>query len=245
MDNLIYKIGFLAGIDERIDELLEEFGDLPEQAAEKKAKFEKAELTLNETEAIIKEIKEFVSKAKLTLVELKDKEDKLKEQQFGVTNNKEFDAITNEIAYLKREHSKLSDQFRAEGLKLENLTAILQKQRYDLDVSKTEYEEKTKEIEDISGEQKAELATLNRKREVVENLLDTKTKYEYARIRKNHNDAAVSIIKGSCTGCYSSIPPQIAVDVRTNLNVIHYCENCGRILISEDFFFDEDVFNKL
>ena len=245
MNHEIYNIGILAGIDEKIDELLEEFGDLPLQSKKKKDEWEKSEATAKETEVIITEIKEFCSSARTTLVELKDREDKLKQQQFDVQNNKEFDAITNEIAFIRREHSKLSENFRDEGLKLENLEAILEKQNIEYQAFRLEYDEKVKEIENISVDQSEEIELLNQKRKKIIEKIEVPNYKEYERIRKTHKDAAMAIMRSSCSGCFSSIPAQVAVNVRNNLTSVYYCENCGRIFLPEEYVFDEDILDEL
>jgi uncharacterized protein len=245
MNSEIYKIGVLAEIDSRIDELQDELGDLPHELDLKRLFKQQAEDTVAETEKIINEIKDFCSKAKSTLVELKEREDQLMQQQFNVRNNKEFDAITAEIAHIKREHSKLSEQFRTEGLKLENLSRILEKQKEDLSESNKELNEKQKELIAISNEQDDEMKDLYVKREKVSALIKPEYAGEYNRIRTMHKDTAIAINVNSCGGCFNSLTKQLVVDVRNNMNVLYYCENCGRILLPEDFSVEESDIDKL
>lgn len=245
MNSEIYKIGVLAEIDLRIDELQDELGDLPHELDLKRLFKQQAEDTVNDTEKIIKEIKDFCSKAKSTLVELKEREDQLMQQQFNVRNNKEFDAITAEIAHIKREHSKLSEQFRTEGLKLENLSRILLKQKEDLTESVKELNDKQQELIAISNEQDDEMKDLYMKREKITALIKPDFAKEYNRIRTMHKDTAIAVHANSCSGCFNSLTKQLVVDVRNNLNILHYCENCGRILLPEDFSVDDSDIAKL
>lgn len=241
MEHEIHRIALLATIDDHIDELNEEFGDLPQQADDMKEHAEGAKKTLDETQTIIKDIDEFVTRARSTLVELKQREDKLKQQQFNVQNNKEFDSITNEIAYIKREHSKLSEQMRKEALKLENLRAIEKKQAEDVEAAEKNYNEKIKEIHDISAEQKAEIEALKVKRQKVRDTIDTRHITIYDRVRTMFDDGAVKITRTSCSGCFNMLPAQQRVDVRNNPDYVYTCENCGRILLPEDIDIDEDT----
>jgi uncharacterized protein len=245
MNSEIYKIGLLAVIDERIDELQEELGDLPHELELKRSFKQQAEDTVIETEKIIHDIKDFCNKAKATLVELKEREDTLMQQQFNVRNNKEFDAITAEIAHIKREHSKLSEQYRTEGLKLENLSRILEKQKADLTESIKELNEKQKELVDISSEQDDEMKELFAKREKVISSIKHEYSVEYNRIRTMHKDTAIAINVNSCSGCFNTLTKQLVVDVRNNLNNLYYCENCGRILLPEGFSIDESDIDQL
>lgn len=239
MDTQIYYIAQLARIDERLDELIEDYGDLPEQIKKKETKLlEKKELA-DDTENMLNEIKNFIAKAKVTLVDLKTKEEKLSQQQFQVRNNKEFDAITNEINHLKTEHEKLADKLLKEGIKQDNLIRILQDQVREKEMAQIELNDTYAEIQKLAGDQNEELDRLKNKRETL--MKDIRTKYmkDYDRIRKMHIDAAVIIKKNSCSGCYSSLPAQQIVEVRNNTNTLYFCESCGRILIPEDMVIDE------
>ncbi|MBE2187856.1 MAG: hypothetical protein KGZ71_04215 [Desulfobulbaceae bacterium] len=234
MESHIYNIALLAAIDERLDELIEDYGDLPEQIKKKEAKLNDKKLLLNETEMIVEEIRDFIKKAKRTLVELKDKEDKLTQQQFKVRNNKEFDAITNEINHLKTEHEKLADRMRTEGIKEENLLNILNQQTAELDEAQKELDDKFEEVQRLAGDQDRELSSLREKRSTVLNTIPKKFIADYERVRIMHRDAAVLIRKNSCSGCFNAIPAQIIVEVRNNLNTLYFCESCGRLLVPED-----------
>jgi uncharacterized protein len=234
MESQIQCIAILATIDQRLDELLEDYGDLPDQIKHIELKVNEKKLLVEETEGILSDIKKFVNQAKSVLVDMKDKEEKLTEQQFKVRNNKEFDAITNEVAHIKAEHEKLSDRLRTEGVKQENLLNILQGQQKDYDDARKELEDKYEEAKRLSGDQNTELTYLQTKRlEIVPQILSKFVK-DYERIRSMFQDAAVIIKKNSCTGCFSSIPAQIIVEVRNNPNDTYYCENCGRLLLPDD-----------
>lgn len=234
MESHIYNIALLAAIDERLDELIEDYGDLPEQIKKKEVKLNDKKLLVNETESILEEIRDFIKKAKKTLVELKEKEDKLTQQQFKVRNNKEFDAITNEINHLKTEHEKLADRMRTEGIKEENLLNILNQQTEELDEAQKELDDKFEEVQRLAGDQDRELSSLREKRSSVLITIPKKFIADYERVRIMHRDAAVLIRKNSCSGCFNAIPAQIIVEVRNNLNTLYFCESCGRLLIPED-----------
>lgn len=241
MESQIHVIAALAYLDERLDELQEEFGDLPQKVKEKEEKANSAKALVDETKGILEEIKKFCSTSKLTLIELKNKEEKLTKQQFNVRNNKEFDAITSEIAHVKEEHKNLSAQLRTEGMKEENLGNILQRQEKDFAEAQAEYLEIKAELDSLSNNQDDEVNGLSAKRNQMAESLDIKVYREYERIRTLHNDAAVQIDRNSCSGCFSAVPPQIVVEVRNNLDKVYFCENCGRILWPEEIIIDDEV----
>ncbi|MFW6277010.1 MAG: zinc ribbon domain-containing protein [Bacteroidota bacterium] len=235
----------LSLIDQRLDELKDEFGDLPELIRQRQERADEARKTVEETNEIINNIKSFCSTSKVTLIELKEKEEKLAKQQFLVRNNKEFDAITNEIQHIQEEHQKLSEQMRKEGVKQENLTRILEGQEEELREAEKNLAEKQREAEILSSDQNEELNQLMNKRKKVVAGIDDKLIKEYERIRKQMPDAAVRINRNSCSGCFSAIPPQKIVEIRNNLDDIRFCENCGRMLTPEEFEPDEEIIEAL
>jgi predicted nucleic acid-binding Zn-ribbon protein len=235
-------IAALAIVDYKLDELKEDFGDLPEQLRKRKDAFDAAKKLVDETSAILEEIRKFVSSAKVTLVDLKDKEEKLTKQQFNVRNNKEFDAITSEIAHLKLEHEKLSSQMRGEGMKEENLKNILANQQEQMEKTQKALADKEEEVKYLTTEQTEEQSKLDKTRKKLIKKIDKDYFEEYERIRTMHSDAAVKIKRNSCSGCFSAIPAQLIVEVRNNPDKAYYCENCGRMLLPEDIeVAEEDV----
>lgn len=238
MEYQIHKVGKLAFIDERLDELKDEFGDLPAKVKEQEIKVNKLNAMSEETRVLLNEAKSFISTAKITLVELKDKEETLSKQQFMVRNNKEFDSINTEIKFLKEEHEKLLNKMREASLKEENLKTILNSQEKAFIEEKAELDVLEVEIKEMSAAQNSELGDLYTLREKVVKDVEPKLLVTYDRIRSFHSDAAVYIKRNSCTGCFSSIPPQIIVHVRNNIEKIHFCENCARILIPEEVEID-------
>ncbi|MFN4986039.1 MAG: zinc ribbon domain-containing protein, partial [Ignavibacteria bacterium] len=64
--------------------------------------------------------------------------------------------------------------------------------------------------------------------------LDDTLEIEYERIRKFHENAAVAVRRGSCSGCYSAIPSQRIMEMKYQRDKMYTCENCGRILFTDD-----------
>lgn len=240
-----HYLAALSFIDQRLDELIEEFGDLPDLEKEKQRELINTKVLIDETKSILDEIKKFVNTAKVTLVELKEKEEKLTAQQFLVRNNREFDAISREIESLKQEHSNLSDKMRNEGIKEENLLKVLEEQQKKYNELESEIQALKLEIEELAGEQKEEVRNLKKQKDAIQSLINIQFLKEYNRIRKNHNDSAVQIKRSSCTGCYNAVPSQRIVEIRNNKNLLYLCENCGRILLADDLEINEQAVSEL
>lgn len=227
-------LAYLAIIDRNLDELEEEFGDLPQQVEELEKKNSDLAKTVKETEQILEEVKEFCSVTKVTLEDLKAKEEKLSQQQFQVRNNKEFDAITSEIKHVKEESKMLTEKLRQETIKQQNLERILDEQKAELISSKEELKNIKKELDEVQEEQDEEKAEFEERREKIISKIDKESLAKYERVREYHSDAAVKVKRNSCSGCFSSIPPQLIVEMRSDDDVLYTCENCARILIPEE-----------
>ncbi len=239
-----YQLNYLASLsflDQHHDELKEEFGDLPIKVEEARIKTQKLKELVNETKTIIKNNAKFAKEAKIALVELKEKEEKLAKQQFEVKNNKQFDAITQEIEYVQNEYKRIVEELSTNGVKEENLQATLKAQEDEYKEAKKELKELEKELNEISDDQNEEVKKILDIRNKYIKKLSTENLELYNRIRRNYEDAVVEVRKNSCTGCYSQIPPQKVVEIRTNLDHIFTCEHCGRILYTDDIELDKQL----
>lgn len=232
-----YQLQYLIAlsiVDRRQDDLEEEFGDLPEQISKMKKKHNELVTYYKETQKILDEVKDFILKTRKKLEEDKAREEKLSKQQFLVRNNKEFDAITREIEFLREEFARLSEELRQANLKEENLINTLETQKKEAEEAKKELEELEHDYELIATNQNEELNEIKEARSKILKYIDLQILDMYNKIRVMHKDAIVKVKRNSCTGCYSNIPPQRIVEIRNNLDKIYTCENCGRILYPED-----------
>jgi len=237
----IYYFACLAYIDSLLDEYQEEFGDLPGKVKKLKHRVNELNTIVEETEIILKELRKFVKDSKGTIKDLKEKEEKLSKKQFLVRNNKEFDAITKEIEQTRANHNKLIDEIRIAGVKEENLIKTLEQQKSDAKEAEGELKAKANELEKISSEQNEEVKLLYKVKTKYFNKIKKENIKEYQRIRTHYHDAVVRIRKNSCSGCFSSVPPQKIVEIRNNLDSLFHCEQCGRILYPEEIMIDDSI----
>jgi predicted nucleic acid-binding Zn-ribbon protein len=181
----------------------------------------------------LKEIESFKINSGNRLLEIKDKEDQLAQQQFNVRNNKEFDAITNEIEMLRDERNKIYDEQRTVGVKEENLTSILEESKKELEEAQKGLAGKEDELTSISHGHNDEILQHTKQRAELAQAIPVSILAEYERIRTFHKDAAVKVKKNSCSGCFSKVPPQRIVEMRNKPDTMFLCEHCGRILLGE------------
>lgn len=241
MKSEIQYLAELSIVDLKFDELQEDCGDLPQKIRKLEKRYNDLLNIVKETEGILNDTKKFKVESKLTLQTLKEKEEKLADKQFNVTNNKEFDAITKEIDHTRSETERLTEELRNAGVKEENLTNVLETQKQDAEKVNADLQALKAELEEISSEQNEELQILKTKRAELVSHISEAGYAEYTRIRHLHHDAVIPAKKSSCTGCYSMIPPQKNVELRNSEDKIFYCENCGRIIYTEELPIDQDI----
>lgn len=241
MKSELQYLAELAIVDMKLDELQEDCGDLPLTIKKLEKNYFDLVATVKETEQILNDVRKFKAESKITIQTLKEREEKMAEKQFNVKNNKEFDAITKEIDHTRSELVRLTDELRNVGVKEENLIQMLENQQGDAETSRLDLESAQKELDLITSDQNEDLMVLKNKRKELSQHITQYWYSEYLRIRTLHHDAVVPVRKNSCSGCYSSIPPQKNVELRNNDEKIFYCENCGRIIYTQDLYIDQSI----
>lgn len=233
MDSDVQRMAALAHIDEKLDEMHEELGDLPKQVKKLESTLRDQVAQVESTQKALADIEHFRNQSHIVLQEFTDKEAKLGDTQFSVRNNKEFDAITKEIEFIRQERMRIDTELGQHALKDENLKNALIAYQAEVLETQTQLTQKEQELEHLSSEQNAEFKTLQTQRKKIVSALNPDWYVEYERIRTFHSDAAVHTRKGSCSGCFSAIPPQKQVEMRNSKDAFFTCQICGRILYPE------------
>jgi hypothetical protein len=157
--------------------------------------------------------------------------DKFQKQMTSIKTNKEYDALTNEIANRKVRISEIEEE-----------TLRILTHMDDLKEKIKEYKSKLEETEKTNNDQLAslreELDSIEDKIKIKEGdrknisvRIDKKLLATYERVKKGRgNQVVVPIKKRACGACYKGIPPQVIQEIRKG-ETIYTCDNCGRILI--------------
>ncbi len=234
MKNVVNQLINLQEIDSRFDELQLQKGDLPMM-------IEEAETELHDTterkEELENKIKSGKEDRRMFQTEIEASKDKLKQyddQLYQVQTNKEYDAISLEIDTKKMEISELENKILQSLEEEEETKAIIAESEGEQSRLEEQLKEYKRELEEIIKQTKEEESRLSGKRELILGEIDKRILRQYERIRKAKDGlAVVPVRKGSCGGCFSSIPPQKIVEIR-EMQRLFTCEHCGRILVWAD-----------
>ena len=93
----------LQDVDTQLRDINELLGDLPKKVDKLRSQEEELLNDVEKGKGRLKEIELSLNKAEHKMADLKQKIDKLKDQQSLVTSNKQYDALTQEIEYIKEE----------------------------------------------------------------------------------------------------------------------------------------------
>jgi uncharacterized protein len=221
-------------VDNNLDEIEELKGDLPSETREMEEKVAGLHQQLTHREQEMKSAFLERDHADSEVINLKEKLERFKLQQFEVRNNKEYDALSREMDTATEKISKFEKD-------METLEASATTARTDIELLKGQLEEarvllaeKQEALAEVSKSTEAEELKYAHEREKILPRIDKSDLETYERIRKaKKGKAVVPIRRKACGGCFNRIPPQKLLELRLNTK-LYMCERCGRILVSDE-----------
>lgn len=221
----------LTAIDEKRalrGELPLEVQDLEDEIAGLDTRIEKIDTEIKEFQSAITMKKGEVQEAQANL-------ERYNNQLNEVRNNREYDSLSKQIDY-ERLEVELCNK------KIKEATDQVAYRTNDLEIAKTEREERQKdldekksELEDILAETRGEETMLKERAKDLEVKIEPRLLSSFKRIRKSARNGLgiVYVQRDACGGCFNKIPPQRQLDIKMHKKII-VCEYCGRILIDPE-----------
>lgn len=223
----------LQKIDLELMEITDLLGDLPEKVnqlvSEEKSLIEEIENGKNR----LKEITVELHKADVDVQESTEKIDKLKDQLFLVTSNKQYDALMQEIDFLKEELNR----FETVDLELmeekSELEESVKSNEQTLDTLSEDLGQRKERLEKLISETSLQKNALEEKRKEKAGMIDANAVKRYDRVRSAKGGiAVVTVDNNACGGCGAGLPPQIVADIKVGTGIRH-CDVCTRFLYWE------------
>ena len=239
MKELLRLLYGLQKIDTALDKVRDLRGDLPEHVEQIMAQ-------INDLNSRITDIDTFLHQGLIDRqrkekesLELIDKIEKYKAQQLKIRTNKEYDSLTKEI-------DGANEKIRIYEEEIETFTGQVQDKKEareelsaQLTIMEAELAEKQTELDEINASTEKEEKMLLARRGKMVGLLTEPDVVSYTRIRDaKKGKAVVPVRRGSCSGCYNVVPPQLILQIKRS-DRMYLCEHCGRILISQELSEDE------
>ncbi|MDD3737888.1 MAG: C4-type zinc ribbon domain-containing protein [Lentimicrobiaceae bacterium] len=228
----LYK---LQRVDSKIDKIQIIKGELPLEVQDLEDEVEglstRIENYIHEIDTCEKEIKSKKNDTKERFVLVK----RYEEQLNNVRNNREYDALQKEIEFQGLEVQLNDKKIKEFEAKIASNKDAIEKFQSQLGELQSELEIKQTELKDIVAETEIEEKELREISEKQKAKIDERLVFAYQRIRNAARNglAVVPVERNSCGGCFSTIPPQRQLDIRSHKKII-VCEFCGRILIDSE-----------
>lgn len=235
MKEVLQQLANLQYIDNRIDEIRQLQGDLPEEILDIETDINRANAKIKKLDDEKEALHEERTKLRNQIAESEQLIEKYEDQQTSVRNNREYDALTKEIETQKQNMENAES--RIEEINVREKEIETERDEAEEDLNKVQHllDTKKEELDSVVDKTKSEEEVLLKKREELEEELDDRYLKSYKRLRKGLSNgmAVVPMEKGSALGMM--LPPQMQVEVRRK-NKIIIDENSGRIVVDPDFF---------
>jgi predicted nucleic acid-binding Zn-ribbon protein len=219
-----------------------EMENIPVELNGLKRKFQRVERTLNENQSNQEMFNEKLKTLEKEKTELNLNREKYEGQISLIKTQREYEAITSEIAQIKEKLEVINEDEANALQELEDIKKILDEQNELHDQLKSSIVEKEKEVNKLLNSTKKELDKCLKEKNKISSGLDEEVIYKFEKIVKNKDGIGIVSIKNNvCMGCNMILPPQFVNDVRREEHII-FCPNCSRILFYyEDKQEDEEL----
>lgn len=228
----LYK---LQVIDSKIDKLRAVRGELPMEVADLEDEIAglntRKENILNE----IKAMEENISAYKTKIMDAKALNKKYEKQLENVKNNREFEALQKEIEITGLEIQAAEKKIKNLQYDIEQKNAAIASIDNELEGRQIDLKNKKTELNTIVEETEKEEQHLLDARSKAIAVIEDRLLHSYEKIRNSVKNGlgVATIVRDSCGGCFSKIPPQRQLDIKQRKKII-VCEHCGRVLVDAE-----------
>lgn len=154
-------------------------------------------------------------------------------QKVKVKTNEEYQALNHQIAHQKEKRSGIEDLILVSFDEEESAAERVKHLEIKLGEVKKVVDGRKRELEERSGEDKKRLEELRARRAELAPRVEPRVLARYETLRAKKSGLAVAPLnRGSCGGCFTTLPPQLIHEVKKH-TALHTCEFCGRFLVHE------------
>ncbi len=230
----IDKLILLQQLDAEKFDLQSRMESFPVRIGEIEASLEEKTTGMKAAEEELKAIQVAKNEKETDLQAKEDKISKLDGDLYQIKNNKEYQALQQEIDSIKADVSLIEEDILLFFDKIEEAKA---KQEEEKKIFEEEKAATEKEKEQINAEEKelsAHIGELDGRRAQTVVGIDPDVLGRYEAILANRGRVALVKVDGDCCGgCHMQLRPQIINEAKMRSDVT-ICENCSRILYAED-----------
>lgn len=229
LKNQLILLSELQEIDSKIDKYENNLAKFPAEAQEIARKLVVLRRELDEAETELKEIQDIQRKKEAELAVEQDKIKKTEKKLLNIKNQKEYNALLREVKLGKKVEGELEEAILELINRIEALNKEIDKKTKLKDSLDSNLQEKKKAAQEAESEAASELTKLNESKAEVAK--DIKSQYlkRYGTIKQARGTALAEVENGTCNACHMSVPPQLAIKVFKQEELI-ICPSCQRML---------------
>lgn len=220
----------LQTVDGRREELQSRLATIPGQLEHLRSGYRREQQALDDIKASLEAITKERRTAERELETQEEKIRKLKEQQFMVKSNKEFQTMNHEIQVMENKKGSLEETILLMMEMAGDAEKKIKAQEKGLVQEKEVFQGDEQTLQEVEASLTAELAEANRERELILGRVTPENLHTYSRIREfRHGKAVAGVIEGICQGCSIALRPQKYQEVKSNEEILT-CDECKRII---------------
>jgi hypothetical protein len=229
LKNQLALLAELQAIDSQIDKHENDLAKFPAEAQEIARKLVTVRRELDEAESELKTIQETQKKKEAELATEQEKIKRTEKKLLNIKNQKEYNALTREVKLGKKVEGELEEALLELMNRSEALNKEIEKKTRIRDELESGLDQKRAEAKKAASDAESELTKLNESK--AELSKDIKTQYlkRYGTIKQVRGTAIAEVHDGTCNACHMSVPPQLAIKVFKQEELI-ICPNCQRML---------------
>jgi predicted nucleic acid-binding Zn-ribbon protein len=190
------------------------------------------EQRLEEHKARVLDLRKQADSREVKIKGLEEDIKRFQTQLYGVGDQREYDAMKQQIKDKETGISQLEDEELEELTQIDEVKALMKdieaqiaEERGRLEAIRAEVDGQTKKYEE-------ELAGLERERVEVRANIDPPILASYERLVAGKGNALVAVRNRICQGCHTLVPMQIWSEVMQEDRIV-YCHSCGRMIYYE------------
>lgn len=227
--------------------LLRELHRIHIQRTDLRGRLERGPRQLNATQAACQQLQETLVTAKAELqrarinsddkqLQLKSREARvtdLKNKLNGCSSNREYQALSEQIAADEQANSVLADEILEALEKIDELHAGVALLDGQSKQAKENADQVARRVADETSRLESELARVEAALADAESQLPADVRPEYRRVAEARGEEALAEVEGDfCGGCNQSVTPQMLNELSMALPV--FCRTCGALLYTPE-----------
>jgi len=217
-------------MNERLAEIDELKGDLPELLNDQKHDFNEMNTNQKDDSLKIDELLKELNSCQKILGDHNTKLEKYNAQLLKVTNNKEYDAVLLEIDHLKKIITELDNQILSINDEKEDLSSTIETNTPLIEDLSEKIKINKKELDAKMAETNKEEQLLSKNSKQLTKKISTDQHFvQYIKLYEKYGQGMAHISRQSCSHCYTQLPPQTLVEIEYDKKVIT-CPSCSVFL---------------